>query len=256
VSLKIPQDGNGLAGRAAPRARKTAELVAREIVCDIVDQHLEPGEMLPGEQAMRARYGVGRPALREAIRVLEVHGLLRMKPGPGGGPVIGTVRPRAFGEMASLFFTLAGTSFRELVGARLELEPLAARLAAEQHDATALRHLRVLVECDGAIDVADDAEYARIAHDFHAAITDACGNRVLSLMCSGLLELYEDRAEIPIIPRDQRVAALRSRRAIVDAIEAADPAQAETLMKASLAFVLCRLEQLGPEVLDAVIDWA
>jgi GntR family transcriptional repressor for pyruvate dehydrogenase complex len=255
VSLKIPQGDNGLADRAPPRTRKTAELVAREIVCDIVDQHLEPGEMLPGEQAMRARYGVGRPALREAIRVLEVHGLLRVKPGPGGGPMIGTVRPRAFGEMASLFFTLAGTSFRELVEARLELEPLAARLAAEEHDATALRHLRMLVECDGKIDVADD-EYARIAHDFHATITDACGNRVLSLMCSGLLELYEDRVEIPIIPRDERVAALRSRRAIVDAIEAADPVQAETLMKASLAFVLCRLEQLGPEVLDAVIDWA
>jgi GntR family transcriptional regulator, transcriptional repressor for pyruvate dehydrogenase complex len=240
----------------APRSRKTSELVAREIVRDIVEQRLQPGEMLPSEQAMLTRYGVGRPALREAVRVLEVHGLLRVKPGPGGGPVVGTVTGRAFGEMASLFFRLAGTTFRELIEARLELEPMAARVAAERRDPVRLASLRALIEREATVDLADDAAYARLARDFHAALVDASGNGVVGLMGSGLLELYEDRLRIPITPRDQRPAALAAHVEIVEAVERGDAERAEALTRASLAAVLRRLEELLPDLLDQVIDWA
>jgi GntR family transcriptional repressor for pyruvate dehydrogenase complex len=240
----------------ASRSRKTAEVVAREIVRDIVDQHLQPGEMLPGEMAMRVRYGVGRPALREAIRVLEVQGFLRLKPGPGGGPVVRTVTPRAFGEMSSLFFMLAGTTYRELVEARLELEPLAARLAAQRRDDDTLAALRAVVDREDGIDPSDNGEYIGAARDFHAALTDAAGNRVLSLIASGLVELYDDRLQLPITPPEERGATFRSHRAIVCAIEAGDPERAEALAEAALRVLLCRLEHLGPDVLDRVIDWA
>jgi DNA-binding FadR family transcriptional regulator len=240
----------------APRSRKTSELVAREIVRDIVEQRLQPGQMLPSEQAMLARYGVGRPALREAIRVLEVHGLLRVKPGPGGGPVVGTVTGRAFGAMASLFFRLAGTTFRELIEARLELEPMAARLAAERRDPDALARLRATVEREADADLTDDAGYARLARDFHSALAGASGNGVVDLMGSGLLELYQDRLRIPITPRDQRTTAVQSHVAILAAIEAGDAERAEVLTRASLDVVLNRLEQLLPDLLDQVIDWA
>jgi DNA-binding FadR family transcriptional regulator len=242
--------------RLARRSRKTSELVAREIVRDIVEQRLQPGEMLPSEQAMLTRYGVGRPALREAIRVLEVHGLLRVKPGPGGGPVVGTVTGRAFGEMASLFFRLAGTTFRELIEARLELEPMAARVAAERRDPATVAALRALLEREAATDLTDDAAYARLARDFHAAIVDASRNGVVSLVGSGLLELYEDRLRIPITQRDRRAEVLASHTAIVEAIEAGDAERAEALTRASLAAVLERLETLLPDLLDTVIDWA
>jgi DNA-binding FadR family transcriptional regulator len=242
--------------RLARRSRKTSELVAREIVRDIVEQRLQPGEMLPSEQAMLTRYGVGRPALREAIRVLEVHGLLRVKPGPGGGPVVGTVTGRAFGEMASLFFRLAGTTFRELIEARLELEPMAARVAAERRDPATLTALRAVLEREAAAELTDDAAYARLARDFHTAIVDASRNGVVSLVGSGLLELYEDRLRIPITARDQRAEVLASHAAIVEAIEAGDAERAEALTRASLAAVLERLETLLPDLLDTVIDWA
>lgn len=242
--------------RVTRRSRKTSELVAREIVRDIVAQRLEPGEMLPSEQAMLARYGVGRPALREAVRVLEVHGLLRVKPGPGGGPVVGTVTGRAFGEMASLFFRLAGTTFRELIEARLELEPMAARLAAERQDPDALAELRAVVARESAVDLTDDDAYARLARDFHGAVASASGNGVVSLMGSGLLELYQDRLRIPITPRAQREGVLASHAAILEAIETGDAPRAETLTRDSLAVVLARLEELLPDLLDQVIDWA
>lgn len=241
--------------RFARRSRKTSELVAREIVRDIVEQRLGPGEMLPGEQVMLERYGVGRPALREALRVLEVHGLLRMKPGPGGGPVVGTVTAGAFGEMASLFFRLSGTTYRELIEARLELEPMAARLAALRQDGEGLARLRAVLAEEDAADVDDDAVYTRLATRFHAAIGSASGNRVVDLVGNGLLSLYEDRLRVPLTPRTQRRDVRVAHRAIVEAIAARDGARAEALTRASLDLALARLDQLVPDVLDEVIDW-
>ncbi len=241
--------------RFARRSRKTSELVAREIVRDIVERRLSPGEMLPSEQVMLERYGVGRPALREALRVLEVHGLLRMKPGPGGGPVVGTVTAAAFGEMASLFFRLSGTTYRELIEARLELEPMAARLAALRQDADGLARLRDVLDAEEAADVDDDALYTRLATRFHAAIGAASGNRVVDLVGNGLLALYEDRLRVPLTPRAQRRDVRVAHRAIVDAIAARDGARAEALTRASLDVALARLDELVPDVLDQVIDW-
>jgi len=238
------------------RSRKTSELVAREIVRDIVEQHLTPGEMLPSEQAMLERYRVGRPALREALRVLEVHGLLRMKPGPGGGPVVGTVTASAFGEMASLFFRLSGTTYRELIEARLELEPMAARLAAVRRNEAGLARLRDVLAAEEEADVDDDVAYTRLATRFHAAIGGASGNRVVDLLGNGLLELYEERLRVPLTPRAQRRDVWAAHRAIVDAIAAGDGARAEALTRASLDVALHRLDELLPEVLDQVIDWA
>jgi GntR family transcriptional regulator, transcriptional repressor for pyruvate dehydrogenase complex len=240
----------------ARRSRKTSEIVAREIVRDIVEQRLRPGEMLPSEHAMLARYGVGRPALREAIRVLEVHGLLRVKPGPGGGPVVGTVTGQAFGEMASLFFRLAGTTFRELIEARLELEPLAARLAAARRDPSALAQLRQIVAAEAEADLDDDASYARLAREFHAGVGEASGNGVVNLVASGLLSLYQDRLRVPLTARSDRPAVREAHRAIVEAIDVGDAARAEALTRASLDVALHRLEHLLPDVLDQVIDWA
>src|SRR6478736_4725215 len=68
----------------APRAEKVSEVVARSIVQDIASRELQPGTMLPPESVMLERYRVGRASLREGLRILEIQGLITIKPGPGG----------------------------------------------------------------------------------------------------------------------------------------------------------------------------
>ena len=60
----------------------------------LMSESLEIGEML--KAAMLDRYGVGRPTLREALRILEVHGLLVIRAGPGGGPVVTAASSRDY----------------------------------------------------------------------------------------------------------------------------------------------------------------
>ena len=61
------------------RSEKVAEKVAKLIIADILAKNLQPGMVLPSEALMLEQYGVGRASLREAIRLLEVYGVLRIK---------------------------------------------------------------------------------------------------------------------------------------------------------------------------------
>ena len=75
---------------------------------------------------MLAHYEVGRP--RRAW-MLEMQGLLMLKPGPGGGPVVGTVEPANLVYTVTLYFRLDEATCRLLAEAMLVLDPWLAELA-------------------------------------------------------------------------------------------------------------------------------
>jgi len=107
------------APRAIPRGRKRAEVVAREILKDAIRRKIPPGSRLAPESQMIDSMSVGRSSLREALRILEVQGILTIKPGPGGGPFLNTVSSRNFGTMSTLYFMASGATYRELLEARV-----------------------------------------------------------------------------------------------------------------------------------------
>ena len=118
------------------RPAKTAETVAAAIVRDIVSRNLSPGDTLPSEAAMLAHYRVSRASLREALRLLEVQELIRLKPGPGGGPIVTSVDPRNLAKMTTLYLHLGGATYRELFEAVLVMSPISAERAARHSDRT------------------------------------------------------------------------------------------------------------------------
>ena len=120
------------------RTVKASERVAQDIVRDIVRRGLETGDRLPLEAAMVEEYGVSRTSLREALRLLEMQGLISLKPGPGGGPVVGTVEPSHLARTAALYFHLGAATYDDLMRAQVLMESSCARLAArnpEREDA-------------------------------------------------------------------------------------------------------------------------
>ena len=176
----------------APRAEKVSEVVARSIVQDIAPRDLQPGTMLPPESVMLERYRVGRASLREGLRILEIQGLITIKPGPGGGPVVGQANSRDFGRMATLHYQAVGATFRELVEARLIIEPLMAGLAAATRNRQLLDELRIMSDRTRE-GLQDDFEYSSSASDFHGAMAGASGNRILDLFGKSLKDVYSER---------------------------------------------------------------
>jgi GntR family transcriptional regulator, transcriptional repressor for pyruvate dehydrogenase complex len=81
------------------RSLKTSESVARDIVDDIVVRRLREGDNLPPETAMLQQYGVSRETLREGLRLLEAQGLISIRRGPGGGPIVAAIDPANLGRV-------------------------------------------------------------------------------------------------------------------------------------------------------------
>lgn len=246
-----PASSDGVPARPIKRGAKIAEYLAQAIVHEIVSRKLPPGTLLPSEANMIEEYGVGRGSLREALRILEVHGIITLKPGPNGGPMVAETDAGDYGRMSSLFFHLGGTTFNQLLEARLVLEPLMVRLAAEQR-------ARALVEDTPratASDVDDDAAFFDATKDFHRAAASMSDNPVLNLFSASLEALFRDQVTGLLAPPDQRQHVLEVHAAIARAIADGKADKAEKLMREHMQEYADWVRQLHPQMLDKVIDW-
>src|SRR2546430_2629334 len=86
----------------------TSGRLARLVEDDIVKRGWPVGEVLGSEQQLLARHGVGRGVLREAVRVLETHGVAKRRQGPGGGLVVVAPEPDVILDAARLFLDYRG----------------------------------------------------------------------------------------------------------------------------------------------------
>lgn len=234
------------------RGGKISEKLAREIVADILLRNLQPGSMLPPEAAMIEAYKVGRATLREAIRLLEVQGVLSVKTGPGGGPVVAQLTAHDFAQMAKLHLQMRRSTYREVLAARMAIEPLMARLAAQAKDRAGLAALRRVI--DG---FSDDTEelWQQGADAFHTIVGTISGNSVLDLLGSSLRIIYHSRLEGSVTPVGLRSEITSVHRQIGEAILAGQAEAAESLMRSHMADYAARSAKRHPTELNRAVDW-
>jgi DNA-binding FadR family transcriptional regulator len=236
--------------RTRKRPEKLSDAVAREIVRDI--RGMAPGSMLPPESAMTAEYDVGRGSLREALRILEFNGLLTMRPGPGGGPMVAAVDSQNFAKMASLHLHLSGARYRDVIEARLVMEPVMARLAATRQDRDVLEEL---IRYSESSVPANDNEYLHRSTEFHSLLSGMSTNPVLDLIGRSLKDLYTDRIETLVFPAETRQRVDADHREIARLILAGDADGAESAMRAHMEEFLSNSASKYPGILDEIVDW-
>lgn len=232
------------------RTEKVSAVIAREIVADVRGK--PPMTMLPPEAAMLEKYQVGRASLREALRILEVHGIIAIRPGPGGGPMVAPVDPTYFARMSTLYLHLMEATYREVLEARIIMEPVMARLAAEREDRDALGELEEYLT---RAQPDDEAEYLLQTGGFHGLLAGLSGNRVLDLEGQALRDMYADRIEGMVFPPEARSGILRDHRAIVRAIISGNASRAEKLTRSHMEEYLFYSASRNPGVLDEVVQW-
>lgn len=232
------------------RTEKISESVARELVHDM--RGMPSGTKLPPEAVMLEKYRVGRASLREALRLLEVQGLIVIRPGPGGGPVVASVDSRHFARMASLYFHLSTATYRDLMEARLVMEPVMARLAAERQDPKDLAELEQFI---GRKAGSDPHQYLQRATDFHGLLSGMSGNPVLDLMGRSLKDLYTDRLEGLVFPPETRERVEHEHAAIARAIVNGNAARAEKLMREHMLEFVEFAGERNPGVFTEIVDW-
>jgi DNA-binding FadR family transcriptional regulator len=251
---------------AVPRAQpdverrkpKLAEIVAHNIARDISTRRLRPGDRLPSETVALTRFNVSRSSLREALRMLELLGVIQIRTGAGGGPVVAQVTSADFGSTTTFYYHLIGVTIREILEARRILEPALVRLAVDQTDPAVKGRLRTYIHRLGGDDVAAPAwrsqrERSRIA-GFHWALIET-GNGVLDLFSHSLQEVWIARQTMDPYPSNAAAHNDRDHWIIAQAILSRDADLAESLMRTHMDHVYAYASAQSSRFLDEVIDW-
>jgi GntR family transcriptional regulator, transcriptional repressor for pyruvate dehydrogenase complex len=239
-----------------PRREKRSEVVARRLVADIVDRRLPPGTMLPSEAVMLKDYGVGRTSLREAIRILEIHGLVRIRPGPGGGPMVAEADSHHFGSMMALALQAHHATYGALLEAQVAIEPVMVRLAAKRDPEIVAPVLRAAIEeAERAYEEADDLQFLEICVEFHVMLGGLSGNRILDLYGQALNDLYFGHAGTLFREVTNRRLVLEAHKQIADAILQRRPQAAAQLMRAHLARNAETFHTTYPDQLQQIVVW-
>jgi DNA-binding FadR family transcriptional regulator len=213
--------------------RKASVWVARDLASYISDRKLAEGTRLPPEHEMQAIFGVGRTTLREALRVLEMRGIIVIRPGRGGGPVVRKPRTTDLAESLGLILQFQGATLADIIQARLLLEPSIACAAAAVMNQATVAQLRETVDIM-LIDATDEVRFAQENNRFHAIIAGSVGNPVVSVLLDSLKFVHDGRAAgVQYRPRGVKAVAAAHAQ-IIDAIEASDPERAEEAMREHL----------------------
>jgi GntR family transcriptional repressor for pyruvate dehydrogenase complex len=258
--LRVVPGGGGLglsgarSSGALAKPKKAAVLVAQLIVDEIVERGLERGDPLMAEREMVERYEVSRGTLREALRILETYGLISIKTGPRGGTIVADAGSRALASVIALVLQVNRASFRSILEAKVELEPLMARQAAERRDDSDLEILHgSIAEMKTNID--DDDVFATQNQVFHAAVCWAAKNPVLYIVVAAFGWIQYGASIRPDTQRQNREAIITAHRGIYKAIRSRSPEIAEAAMKIHVREFADYATSVYGDILDAPLRW-
>ena len=232
------------------RTAKASERVAQDLVRDIVRRGLETSDHLPLEAAMVEEYGVSRTSLREALRLLEVQGLISLKPGPGGGPVVGTVEPSYLARTATLYFHLGAARYADVMATQVLMEALCARMAALNPDREALLEPWL----DQTVPV-DTPTYRDLTSGFHGAVYDAAANPVLSLLTQAVTHIVTQHVVMTMDPVELRADIVDEHVQLARVIASGDAERAEAAMAEHFTTQHHHMRQRSPAQIEEIIQW-
>lgn len=174
---------------ADPVAGKRAEMLAASMRADIAAAGWQVGAVMGSEPDLLQRYGVSRAVLRESVRLLEYHGVARMRRGAGGGLMVTEPRPDAAVAITALYLDYRRPSRADLQLVRdvIELDNVATVVARRtEGDVVAFLASH---QAESPVAQVDPAHSGGVEFDFHNGIAVLAGNRVCNLFLHILGEL-------------------------------------------------------------------
>jgi len=236
------------------RPPKTALLVAQRIVRDIVRSRMSPGELLPPERVMLEKYATGRGTLREALRLLEFQGVISLKPGPGGGPVLQTPTASHLASTLMLLMQLSRAPYQVIVDVRNAIEPVISELAAEQISDASLAELAQTV-VQMRLEIDDRDLFLEANKRFHDIIAWSSGNVLFAYIIDSLLGILDGTVLGIDYPGYRRTAILKAHEEIYQALAERDPEAARERMRKHIEEYTRYAEKKFPSVLEETITW-
>lgn len=167
------------------KSERFFEKVAGAIQREILLGNLQPGQKLPNETELARQFSVGRSAVREALKVLELSGLLIVKRGFNGGTFVRPPDPEDSYNPTPSSLTFERASIDQLMEARILIEVKTSELAATRGEDTEIAHLKQLLSRMRAM-ARTPARFISADVDFHLCIAEAAKNEVFLVMINAV----------------------------------------------------------------------
>lgn len=172
---------------------KLSDQVAEDIRRRIARDGMHPGDRLPHERALMEHYGCSKGTIREALKALEVEGLVRMLSGPNGGPEIQPASIDIVTQQLRQYLHFQKIDFAQVYELRQSLEVSLARNVIGKLTPAHFRRLEENIRiCEEANVAQDRAVVRRAETEFHDILCEASDNVILVFMCRFLNSMLRD----------------------------------------------------------------
>lgn len=234
----------GAPRREQLRQPRLAEVVASVLRERIIDGSLGDGDLLPKQDELLEEFRISRPSLREALRILESEGLIRVRRGNVGGSVVEVPTAATSAYMFGLVLQSRRGTVTDLAAAIQHIEPITASLCALRPD----RKKAVLPDLTANLErtaeaIGDGPLFTKLAREFHELLVASCGNETLILTVGALESLWseQERRWANAVASEGRYPNERYQRdvqaahkALVKAIDAGQAERASSLARRHL----------------------
>lgn len=223
----------------ALRAPRLAEMAADRLRSRILRGDLEDGDLLPPQDRLLVEFGVSRPTIREALRILETEGLVSIRRGATGGAVVHCPRAENTAYSLGLVLESRAVTVHDVGLALKRLEADCAALCAERPDRaeTVVPSLRRCNET-ARLQIDEPLAYTHTMAEFHEQMIEQCGNATLAVLAGAVESLHlahvkawaeqvTGSGQFP--DREYRLAGLGVHEDLTDLIAAGDGAAASAL---------------------------
>nr|WP_179342442.1 GntR family transcriptional regulator [Streptomyces sp. alain-838] len=170
------------------QANRLPDVVAGRIRELILLGELKDDERLPPLDGLLNQFGVSAPTMREALRILEAEGLIKVQRGSIGGAIVRRPTPQTAAYTLALVLRSQGTDKGDVVEALSLLEPLCATLCARlsNRKSTVVRELRKINAASRALLDGDELAFNETMTRFHTTLVQRCGSDTLKLLTGAL----------------------------------------------------------------------
>ena len=231
---------------------KASDVLADSLREQILDGRLRVGAILPNERDLAERAGLSRASVREALRILEVEGLIATRTGRNGGSEV--IRPSLATIERTIGIFIRGQNIRlaSVLEVREAIEPHAARLAAlhrTEQDLANLHacHQRLVQHID------DVSAFLRANLDWHVSVVLAGHNELLSAFVSAFAQTVYQATDLQeFSPPEIRRTVARAHQSVMDAIKVGDADAAWRRMARHVGAYIHRVKDMGPSGLPPV----
>jgi GntR family transcriptional repressor for pyruvate dehydrogenase complex len=214
--------------------------IARRLVEYILSGQVEPGDRMPSERQLAEAFGVGRSAMREALKALTLIGLIEVR--QGDGTYLKKPDAALLPQVIEWGLLLGERRTMDLVEARQHLEVVIAGLAARRRTEQDVSDLRGLLQrmeqSEHNVEAFVDADVA-----FHQRIADAARNSVLKDIHSSVQALSRAWIRRVITSAESTRPSYEEHVPIFEAIERGDPQAAQAAMEHHMTSAAQRLRR-------------